>query len=436
MDEVSKINNTYELSAYNMKVIEMSKADIHGRIRVKFALHEVFDDTSGTNENGINWLREYVEKNMHTVEGMSLKVHFGNDEKTIATGHGFLETEDGEPRFESEIIGNFNSANAKIEKVNSSKGEVNALTAWATIDSFMYNNFTSYLQNEMKNGNTVESSIEIMSTKKGEPIKYLNGWNAENRTPVSYVYGGHAILGIRPADEVSVMLEVAEAKKIQTPNNSDFNELKQKINELDIKTKKKKRRSSEINNKEEIKLDEKIMAVLEEIKSSIAELNSSKEKATEINDLKSALDESNATVAQLKETLANLQTERDKLCNDLEILSEKQEELIKAIADKELENQVMALNSAIAKEGFTEDDLKVAEDLVTKFKADPKSVEVSSIVNAIKADKYSELSKELAEKEKEVTHEVNSFRVPSNLGDIFGSVENFSGASTESGSLF
>lgn len=407
----------------------MSNADIHGRIRVKFALHEVFDDTSGTNENGINWLRKYVEKNMHTVEGMSLKVHFGNDEKTIALGHGFLEAEDGEPRFESEIIGNFNSANAKIEKINSSKGEVNALTAWATIDSFMYSKFTEYLKKEMSEGNTVDSSVEIMSAKKNDTIKYLNGWNQENRTPISYVYGGHAILGIRPADEVAVLLEVAEARKQkESSKNTDFNELRQKISALNIKPNKKVSAKPEINSKkEENILDENMIKAFDElkadIKSAIAELNNSENEklVTEINDLKTALDESKATVGQLKAMLDEAQTECTRLQNDMQVNEEKQEELTKAIAAKELENQVMALNSAVKDNGFTEEDLALADEMVAKFKENPKSVEVNAIIATIKAKQYDKLKAELDAKAPTV--EENSYRYANTLGDIFSALD-------------
>ncbi len=424
-------NTKCEIASAKLQVIEMSNADVAGRTRVKFAIHEVYPDSIQTNENGINWQKKYTEANMSSVEGMSLKVHFQDDEKTTPMGHGYIGVENGEPRFESEIVGAFSSSNPKIEKVQTPKGEVEALTAWSTIDSIMYPQFTEYLKSEVDSGNTIDSSVEIIGKKKGQNIKYLNGYNEANRTPVSYTYAGQAILGIRPADQAAVLLEIAQANN-QKKQLQDFTDLRAKLASLDIKKNnttivaEMQQNNNEGGNNH---MDENMKTeFIDAIKATIvAELNNSEKVSAEKVELESKIAELNATIAELRTALGNVDHEKEMLENELKVKEEKEEMLVKAIAAAELANQGLALNSAIEKNGFTKEDLEMesVKELTDKFNEDPKSVEVNAIVDKIKAIKFDQKMQEEAEKYSDVVVEQNSLRGIANNGweSLFAPIE-------------
>lgn len=83
---------------------ESKKKGQNGRRKFKAILYQIFPDScvdeeaqAGTqyNKNGITWLREYCEKALPSIKGMSLKCEFLDEERTELCGHGMTDIEDG-----------------------------------------------------------------------------------------------------------------------------------------------------------------------------------------------------------------------------------------------------------------------------------------------------------------------------------------------------
>jgi len=80
-------------------------------------LHTIFPDSCvdevnevGTeyNLNGLTWIREYCEKALPTIKGMSLRCEFLDEDRTELCGHGYTDIIDGDPIFENAVqIGTF-----------------------------------------------------------------------------------------------------------------------------------------------------------------------------------------------------------------------------------------------------------------------------------------------------------------------------------------
>ena len=425
-------DNLFEISALKSPLLEISSTQANGRRTIKFVAHTIHSDGEW-NENGLTFLEEYTRNNLNSAHGMSITAQLSNRE--IPINHGYTGmSEDGLPIFEDAyVVGHVESAS--IRKVIVNGAEVNAMVCVGSLDEMRFPKFIAWLQESFATGNTISGSVEISAKTRGEPIIYDGGYKEFGRKAQVFDYTGFSIITVKPADDQSLVLELNSAKS--QPNNN-FDNLRKKVSELNTK-KKSNKKQLEVNNvKEEPKLNEEMKKLLEAFKADIiTEINNALKSTVEVNDLKEQLDKANVTVATLQSQLKQVEDEEDNLKTALKVCEEKEEELIKAIAEKELENRLMALNSALSQEGFTEDDKKLASDLIDKFNADPKSVEVNSIVDKIQAAKYKEVSEKLAkiEKEKEVTHEENSLRFPS-LDNIFGSVENFTPKTTETGSLF
>ena len=97
-----------------MKTFEISKKiSKNGRRHFKVILHEIYPDSCvdevnevGTqyNENGISWIREYCERALPSIEGMSLRCEFLDEERTFLNGHGETDIKDGLPVFEDAVM--------------------------------------------------------------------------------------------------------------------------------------------------------------------------------------------------------------------------------------------------------------------------------------------------------------------------------------------
>ena len=92
---------------------EHKKKGQNGRRKFKMILYQIFPDSCideenevGTlyNDNGITWIREYCEKALPSIKGMSLRVEFLDEERTELCGHGLTDIVDGVPIFEDAVV--------------------------------------------------------------------------------------------------------------------------------------------------------------------------------------------------------------------------------------------------------------------------------------------------------------------------------------------
>lgn len=212
-------------------LIEISgKTAEAGRTPVKFVLHEIYNSPSEYNANGISWNRKYTEQNMYSVKGMPLTCQFADDEHTIPFGgHGELSEQGQDIKFDdSLVVGSFE--NSYIDD----NLEINGRKFSGLVgDGYIYNqrfpSLVEYLQKQYQDKSPVESSVEICADKsKGNSkIIYDGGWKEKGRVPQDYQYSGHAFcIGVEPADNKALMIELNQAKKEGVKQNM----VKEKIN--------------------------------------------------------------------------------------------------------------------------------------------------------------------------------------------------------------
>lgn len=199
------------------RIIEISKKkSVAGRVPATFILHEIYDDDTQYNKNGISWQNPYIEQNIESVKGMPLVAQFLDGEKTIPFGgHGELNVKDGDVTFEdSLVVGTFEEGYIDEVEVNGKK--IKAALGKAYIYEQRFPHLVQYLRDEYNKGNPVESSIEICADKSegNKQIVYAAGYKVKGRIPSVFDYSGHAILvGETPSDDSALMIELNNYKK-------------------------------------------------------------------------------------------------------------------------------------------------------------------------------------------------------------------------------
>lgn len=398
----------HEISSSQIHIVEMSSSAVNGRRKAKLVLHEIFPDNTCWQENGLSWLREYTEQNMHTVEGMSVTVEFADDKKIEPFGHGYsgVNPDSGMPEFNDAVMVGF-TYSPKIEEIMVNGKMITALTAEASLDQHRYPLFVDWLFSEVNSGSTINGSVEIVGADEGSQIQYEAGeWTPTGRVPVKFAYSGYAILGIRAADPSAVILELSAANN---QPQSDLDRVRKKILELELNNN-KQTQMQQIVEKEKTIMDEKLKAAFDEIKTQIA-------KNVEINELEGALEKSEATVEQLRTVLTKAEEERDNAWKELDILRQKIDELTELIAKKEIDAAVSELNTALSV--FTDEQRKVAQKEIDAYRDSPNVSEINSIVATIKlaiADKMLENAKIMAEQNSFVDERYS-------LNAVFGSMD-------------
>ena len=205
-----------------MKTFELSKkVSKNGRRHFKVILHEIYpdscvDEKNGVanqyNENGISWIMEYCEQALSTIEGMSLKCEFLDEERTILNGHGETEIKDGLPLFENaDVIGHFEKG--YITDIETDDGIKTVCIGEGTIDRLCYHNFCEKLEDDIEDGNAPNGSVEILKTGDNPTIIYKYGYKDFGRIPMVFEYSGYALLGVRPADQTAKILELNNVNK-------------------------------------------------------------------------------------------------------------------------------------------------------------------------------------------------------------------------------
>lgn len=389
---------------------ESKKKGQNGRRKFKAILYKIFPDScvdeekqAGTeyNKNGITWIREYCEKALPSIKGMSLKCEFLDDERTELCGHGMTDIIDGVAIFENAVvIGTF--TDGYIEDITLEDGEtITACIGVGEIDSACYHNFCEKLDEYIADGLYPSGSIEILRTDDNEKIVYKYGYKDYGRIPTEFIHSGYALLGITPSDKNAKLIELNQTQKedIDTMNENEIKNLvEQTIATFTNHT-------SEINEckKECDKKVDELNACLEKEKCEKNELIANSEK------IQAALDECKNELSETYKKLDDLYAEMDVLRKELGVAKAKE--------------RVGELNSAIA--DFSDEEKEYAKAEIEAFNADPVTSEINSVVNKI----WEGIGKKA--KEDAVVAEQNSARDNNNIEDIFGAVDTKNNVDTD-----
>lgn len=385
-----------------LNIIEIcKKQDKNGRRKFKAVLHEVFpnecigEDGLGVmyQDNGITWIEEYCNKALPTISGMSIRVQFLDDERTQIYGHGETdltgEKVEGLPLFENAtVVGHF-------EKGYITDIEDNGITKRVCIgegilDEMCYPNFVHWLEEQIASGDSVFGSIEIFKTSGNEGIVYLNGHKGDDigRVPMDFMYSGFAMLDCCvPADKSSKLLELNQKMEVETMNEEMMNQ----INET--------------------------------VKSSIsASMDKSSEFEAKISELNSIVEKKDEEITTLNKNIADLTAALETIKSEQDSYWAERDAIERELGELKAAKRIAELNDALAQ--FTEEETKVAEENICKFKDDPinSGIEINSIVEAIKVNCYDVQKK--AEIEAKEIAEINSKKDKGiEVDSIFGGMD-------------
>ena len=359
---------TSEISASPIYEIA-SEAKIAGRRPIKVILHEIFPDDSRYQDNGISWNEVFVKANLGSVAGMSIVVEFLTEDRDTPYGHGMtaIREEDDLPLFEeATMVGHFDRAYIDDVEVEGSLRRV--LVAEGTLDEMRYPRFVAWLRENMAKS-TVKGSVEIVGkTENNKRIIYSGGWKEKGRVPQSYDYSGYAILGIAPADEAAIVMELNN-RKTNKEDEATMDE-KSKNELVAALTNAVSTAVSEANSK----WDE-YWAKVEAKEAEISQLRADiAAKEAEIAQLRADMDAAEAAKSAAEAGLAEANAARESAAQKLAEANSKIDALEKKAAVEEL-------NAALAP--YTEEQRAVAQDDIDAFNADPGSVEINAIVGKI-----------------------------------------------------
>ena len=331
-----------------LKILELSELQKKtGRRSIKMILHEVYQSEDEFNKNGITWLEPYVSNNIKSAEGTPFVAEFFDSEQDYPWGHGKQKIVNGELQFErSTVVGMIEKAYVQSVDVN---GEtILAAVAEGYLFANRYPNFMSWMETKIQEGAPVESSVEIARTGENQAITYRDGWKPEGRIPTEYEYIGHAILGIEPADDSAVLLELNSKKK------GDFTAM-----ELKELQKLAEDRLVEINalNAAKTQMEEAKLALEADMEAKVSEVNTLV-----------------AEVKALGEAKAALEAEKEAVSAELNSFKEKE-------AQEKLEALKAEFNSKL--DAFEESEKTVAEAEINAFNEAPSAELMSKALNKI-----------------------------------------------------
>lgn len=363
-----------------MKSFEMSaKQYKNGRRKFKAILYEIYPDScvdeetqEGTryNLNGITWLREPCEKALPSIEGMSLRCVFTDEDRTELEGHGETDFKDGLPVFEDAVVlGTFSKGYIADVDLDGEKKTV--CIGEGTIDGLCYANFVEKLDKELAAGYAPKGSVEILKTGGNDSIIYKYGYKEKGRIPLEFEHSGYALLGVKPADNSAQLIE--------------------------------------LNNKEDnaVMTSEEIKAVVTETMASINDINATKEECAK------NVEEANAGKSAAEAELAKCKSDLDEKCAECEKLSEELAALKKELAACKKQEKCNAFNEAIKE--FTDDEKAYAEAEINAFNENPIDNEINVVVNKIWEG--------IGRKSREIAKAAESNEAHIETEDIFSSVE-------------
>lgn len=356
-----------------------SERHIAGRRKIKLILHEIYPSRDIWQTNGISWDETYTSQNIESVANMSLCVEFLTEERRLPYGHGLTEIRDNMPYLENAtVVGHCEKGYITDVEIDGETKRV--LVAEGYIDEMRYPKFVAWLQEKMLSDG-VKGSVEIVGRSEYDNrIIYDGGWKENGRVPQIYDYSGYAILGIKPADDTAIVMEL----------NNKSND-KQEDTIMDEKT-----------------LNQIADVVKASVNQTVTELNTkSEEYEGKISELNSQVAAKDQEIAELNEKLSAAQADSAAKDQTIEAQNTELNSLKEANAALEKEKKLAELNSALAE--FSPEEQALAQAEIDAFKADPNSVELNSIT--------SKICVEMVRKNKEArTNEQNS------APDIFGGV--------------
>ncbi|MEK4006349.1 coiled-coil domain-containing protein [Paenibacillus sp. FSL H3-0333] len=379
-------------------ILELSqKQNASGRRYIRWVVHEIQNDVTQWNKNGISWSEQYVLNNIETAKNMPIVVQFIDYNKSEPWGHGYLsEVKGNEPIFEDSVVVGV-ATDASIETVEVNGKSIRALVAEGYIFEQRYSAFVDWLKTEMFDGKLPETSVEICVKKdsNNEVIIYDGGWKEKGRVPMIYDYSGSAILGIEPSDDNAVLLEL----------NSKFNK-EEKMDKTENAL------IVELNGKVETKINE-INTLNNKIKDFEVDIAKKDEKITELN---SAINDAQKKSSENLESVTNeLNTVKTALQDKESVISTLTSEVNelrqfkKITEDKAL---IAELNEAL--KDFTDKEKETVKSKVETFSAEPTKEKINEIVSEVN----SFIAKTILEnrKNKEAKSETNS------AADVYGDI--------------
>jgi len=344
-----------------------SKQNRNGKRNFKVVLCKIHPDSCvdevehvGTeyNINGITWLREYCEKALPSINGMSLRCEFIDDARTEIYGHGDTDIIDGEPIFEdATMIGTFTKG--YIGEIETENETITAVIGEGEIDSSCYHNFCEKLDKELADGINPSGSVEIMRTAENDGIVYKYGYVDKGRIPMEFNFSGYALLGIPAADKDAKLLELNEKLKEDSISMTE-NEIQ------NIVAKAAECFSNHLSEINQCKAD---------CEAQVAEANEAKEAAV------SELNELQASAAEIQKALDEARDELSKKYEEIEGLYTELEALRKELGEAKARERVGELSSAI--EGFSDEEKAYAQEEIDAFKANPVEGEINAVVSKI-----------------------------------------------------
>ena len=367
------------------RIYEMSsERQITGRRPIKIILHEIMPSRDQWQANGISWDETYTRQNLDSVAGMSICVEFIDDERKQPFGHGLTEIRDNLPLMENAtMVGHCDRGYITDVEIDGVTRRV--LAADGTLDEMRYPRFVEWLRSRLAESR-VDGSVEIVGrAENNNRIIYDGGWKEQGRVPQVYDYGGYAILGVRPADDAAIVMELNNRHDSYREDRS--------------------------------MVDEQVMAQLVEsaktaVSEAVAEFNSKwdeyfarvQEKDAEIAQLKAEIAAKEAEIAQLR---ADFEAQEAKTAMAEAGLAETNAEVETLRKEKKLAE----LNSALA--GYTPAERELAKDEIAAFQADPVAYEINSIT--------SKICVEMVRRSKEAQSQ--SAAAPDIFGGVTGSTE-------------
>ena len=361
-------------------------------------------DNVGTkyNKNGITFLEEYASKALDSIEDMSVRVEFIDEERTMIAGHGETGIVNDMPVFENAtVVGHFTEGYIDDVVID---GEVKrCVCGKGYLDEMCYPGFVATLEESLNNGISVDGSIEIYKTKENDAIVYKNGWIEKGRIPTEYVHSGWDMV-ISPADPASTLLELNNQKKEEKSMDFNMDEVKSVIEKT----------ITELNEKDAVHATE-----VQSLNTQISELNSQiKNKDAEISEKENTITELNASVEQLKKVIADMEVERDNWWRQKDIL---EAELAKAkVAEKlsELDTTMGEFNEA--EKEVAKEDIVALQEKIEKCEKSEELENVTSEINSIKSKICMAIVEKQKADEKARKSEQNSHEKQVTVEDIFG----------------
>ena len=361
-------------------------------------------DNVGTkyNKNGITFLEEYASKALDSIEDMSVRVEFIDEERTMIAGHGETGIVNDMPVFENAtVVGHFTEGYIDDVVID---GEVKrCVCGKGYLDEMCYPGFVATLEESLNNGISVDGSIEIYKTKENDAIVYKNGWIEKGRIPTEYVHSGWDMV-ISPADPASTLLELNNQKKEEKSMDFNMDEVKSVIEKT----------ITELNEKDAVHATE-----VQSLNTQISELNSQIEnKDAEISEKDNTITELNASVEQLKKVIADMEVERDTWWKQKDIL---EAELAKAkVAEKlsELDTAMGEFNET--EKEVAKEDIAALQEKIEKCEKSEELENVTSEINSIKSKICMAIVEKQKADEKARKSEQNSHEKQVTVEDIFG----------------